>query len=381
MKLAFNIAKRFLLYSKGQTILITLGIAIGVSVQIFIGLLIGGLQDDLINTTVGSSPHINIISTKDDNLFEYTSAMKNQLESVDEIVSIGVLADSPAFIFNDDKNASVLVRGIAKQAKDIYKLDERLVAGRLAEQQNEIVVGSLLANDFNLNLNDTISIQTVTNKIEEFKIVGVFDLRVATLNSSWIFTNLSTSQELFEMGNKVTGVEIQINDVFLADVIADELLLGDQVIVENWKEKNEQLLSGLNGQSVSSIMIQIFVLIAVVLGIASVLAITVLQKSRQIGILKAMGIQNSQASLIFLFQGLLLGVLGALIGTLLGIGLIFTFTTFATNPDGTALIPINFDPMFIGFSASVAIVSALLASLIPARKSSMLSPIEVIRNG
>ena len=381
MKLAFNIAKRFLLYSKGQTILITLGIAIGVSVQIFIGLLIGGLQADLINTTVGSSPHINIIATTDDNLFEYTSSIREQLESVDEIVSIGVLADSPAFIFNEDKNASVLVRGIAKQAKEIYKLDERLVNGRLASRQNEIVIGSLTAEAFNLNLNDTISIQTASNKIENFEVVGVFDLKVAALNNSWIFTTLSTSQELFDMGNNVTGIEIQINDVFMADVIADELLLGDKVTVENWKEKNEQLLSGLNGQSVSSIMIQIFVLIAVVLGIASVLAITVLQKSRQIGILKAMGIQNSQASLIFLFQGLMLGVIGAFIGILIGVGLIFTFTTFATNPDGSTLIPIELEPMFIAFSASVAIVSALLASLIPARKSSTLSPIEVIRNG
>jgi lipoprotein-releasing system permease protein len=381
MKLAFNIAKRFLLYSKGQTALITLGIAIGVSVQIFIGLLISGLQADLINTTVGSSPHINIIANTEDNLFEYSSTIRNQLNSIDEIISIGVLADSPAFIFKEDKSASILVRGIAEQATDIYNLDNRLVYGRLASQRNEIVIGSLLANDFNLNLNETVTVQTVTNKTEEFKIVGVFDLKVAALNSTWIFTTLSTSQELFEMGSKVSGVEIQINDVFLADVIADELLLGDKVIIENWKEKNEQLLSGLNGQSVSSVMIQFFVLIAVVLGIASVLAITVLQKSRQIGILKAMGIQNSQASLIFLFQGLMLGVIGAVLGVFLGVGLIFVFTTFATNPDGSTLIPITFDPIFIGFSASVAIVSALLASLVPARKSSKLSPIEVIRNG
>jgi lipoprotein-releasing system permease protein len=256
-----------------------------------------------------------------------------------------------------------------------------LLSGSLPTKEKEVAVGFLLAEKFDLQLNDTLSIQTVTGQTEEVKLVGIFDLKVASLNESWIFTTIATSQELFNYGDKITGIEIQINDVFEADVIADSLVLNNDVIVENWKAKNEDLLSGLNGQSVSSIMIQIFVLIAVVLGIASVLAITVLQKSRQIGILKAMGIQDAQASLIFLFQGLLLGLIGAVVGVVLGVLLLVLFTMFATNANGSALIPIDFDPWFITFSASIAIVSALLASLIPARKSSKLSPIEVIRNG
>lgn len=380
MKLAFSIAKRFLTYSKGQSILIILGIAIGVSVQIFIGLLITGLQDDLINTTVGSSAHINIIASEDD-LFEYTPSLKSEVESIKQATAVGVFADNPAFLVSDDKSSSVLIRGYQQDAPKIYKLDERLVEGRLPQQRNEIVLGTTLAQEYNVSVNETISIQTVTNKIEEFDVVGIFDLRVTSLNNSWMFTTLSSSQALFELNDSITTIEIQIEDVFVADEIANGLNTSSDVVVENWKDKNADLLSGLNGQSVSSIMIQVFVLIAVILGIASVLAITVLQKSRQIGILKAMGIQNNQASFIFLFQGLLLGLIGAIVGVVLGIALIVMFTTFATNPDGTALIPIQYDVGFIGFSASIAIVSALLASLIPARKSSKLSPIEVIRNG
>lgn len=381
MKLAFSIAKRFLTYSKGQSILIMLGIAIGVSVQIFIGLLISGLQDDLINTTVGSSPHITILANTEDDTFSYTSEIESTLEAIEEVTYLGIFADRPAFVVQDDKNASIVVRGFAKDAPDIYSVEQRLINGRLPNESNEIVLGVSLAEEFNVNVNQSVKIQTVTNKIESFKVVGIFDLGVSSLNSSWTFTTLANSQQLFDLGKNITSIELQIADVFLADSIADTLDFGNDVIVENWKEKNADLLSGLNGQSVSSIMIQVFVLIAVVLGIASVLAITVLQKSRQIGILKAMGIQDKQASLIFLFQGLLLGVFGAIIGVVLGIALILMFTTFATNPDGSALIPIQYDLGFIVFSASVAIVSALLASLIPARKSSKLSPIEVIRNG
>jgi lipoprotein-releasing system permease protein len=128
-------------------------------------------------------------------------------------------------------------------------------------------------------------------------------------------------------------------------------------------------------------MIQVFVLIAVALAIASVLAITVLQKSKQVGILKAMGIKDKTASLIFLFEGLLLGVMGAILGVALGLLLGVMFTKFAVNPDGTPVVELYIDYGFIGLSAIIAVASAAIAALIPARRSSKLNPIEVIRNG
>lgn len=128
-------------------------------------------------------------------------------------------------------------------------------------------------------------------------------------------------------------------------------------------------------------MIQVFVLLAVLLGISSVLAISVVQKSRQIGILKAMGIKDKNASLIFLFQGLLLGVIGAIIGTGLGIGFSYLFSTFVKNPDGTSLVPFYLDIKFVSLSVVIAIASSTIAALIPARRSSKLNPIEVIKNG
>ena len=127
-------------------------------------------------------------------------------------------------------------------------------------------------------------------------------------------------------------------------------------------------------------MIQVFVMISVLLGIASVLAITVVQKSKQIGILKAMGIKDKTASLIFLFQGLLLGIAGGILGVALGLGLAFVFTKFAVNSDGTPVVPLYIDYKFILLSALIAVGASTLAALIPARKSLKLNPIEVIRN-
>jgi lipoprotein-releasing system permease protein len=172
---------------------------------------------------------------------------------------------------------------------------------------------------------------------------------------------------------------MQINDVFAAEEISEDILntLADNDLkTVTWIEQNQDLLTGLEGQSISSLMIQIFVIISVVLGISSVLAITVLQKSKQLGILKAMGIKDKDASKIFLFEGLLLGVFGAIIGIGLGIGLLYAFDVFADTG-----IPITFDLPFLALSAGIAILASTLAALSPAIKSSKLSVIEVIRNG
>jgi lipoprotein-releasing system permease protein len=198
-----------------------------------------------------------------------------------------------------------------------------------------------------------------------------------------VITEIATAQDMFSFGPGVTSVELQVSDVFAANTIALEmstLLAPYPVQVDNWKDQNEQLLSGLQGQTASSLMIQVFVLAAVVIAIASVLVIKVVQKSRQIGILKAMGMTDRASSLVFLFEGLLLGAAGSVIGVTLGVALLLSFVTFATNPDGSALIDLYLDYGFVIGSGIIAVLAACLASLAPARRSSRLTPIEVIRN-
>ncbi len=151
------------------------------------------------------------------------------------------------------------------------------------------------------------------------------------------------------------------------------------------------LLSGLQKDMIDTaigtssritvIIIQVFVLIAVVLGIAGMLAISVVKKSRQLGILKAMGLKNFSSGMVFVFQGLLLGFCGGLLGIALGLGFALSFTVLAFGPAGAPVVNIHIDYVFLAFSWLAAIVSATLAALIPAIKSSRLDPMEVIRNG
>ena len=149
--------------------------------------------------------------------------------------------------------------------------------------------------------------------------------------------------------------------------------------VTEWQAENADLLSALQSQSSSSYMIQFFVLVAVALGIASTLAISAVQKTRQIGILKAMGMKDRQSGRIFLWQALILGVSGAAVGVAAGLGLIALFTFLGR--DSESLFPITPQVGFIVLSFVVGVLVAVVSSFIPSRRTSKLDPIEVIQGG
>lgn len=388
MGVSLKIAIRFLKSSKGQTIMIALGIAIGISVQVFIGSLISGLQASLVNSTIGNSSQVTVLSDTDDPFIRDYEKLIQSLKSRDSrLAKVSPALDQPGIIVNGDVSESILVRGLNfADADPIYNIKSRLIEGRLPSQDYEVVIGTDLQQKLGVKTGERIEITVLNGVKQAFKVTGVFDLKVQTVNKTWFLTTLNSVQSLFDKRGRITAIEMQVDSdlVFNADEISaglQNLNRNGELKITNWKVQNEQLLSGLNGQSVSSLMIQVFVVISVVLGIASVLAITVLQKSKQIGILKAMGIRNAQASRIFLYQGLILGVLGGLLGVALGYGLAFSFTKFAVRPDGTPVVALLIDPNFFALSFLIAVAASSIASLIPARRSSRLNPIEVIKNG
>jgi len=385
MRLSFSIALRFLKSGKNQTLLICLGIAVGVAVQIFIGSLIQGLQSSLIDTTIGSSSHITISPKNDDETIRNWERVVYETKlSSGDIIAISPALDGPASINYDDDSASVIVRGFnLDDADKIYKLKTNLHDGRFPKNKDEVLIGKDLALKSEAHIGEDISLITTSGNLYRLKVVGVFDLGVSSINDSWVVTDLETAGDILSLDG-ATSIEMQVGDVFKADEISSQVsssLSSPDLNVDNWKDLNQSLLSGLNGQSVSSYMIQVFVLVSVLLGISSVLAISVVQRSKQIGILKAMGIKDKDASLIFVFQGLLLGVLGAILGVLLGIGLLVMFTKFALKPDGTPVVPVYLSTSFMLISGVVAVITSSIASLIPARITSRLNPIEVIKNG
>jgi len=392
MKLGLKIAGRFLSSNISQTILIILGIAIGVSVQIFIGSLIQGLQKGLVEKTIGNSSQITVSSNQDERyISEYDKLISDIIETDENITKISPVLDNQAFLLYDDKNQSLIIRGFdidkpESMADGIYDISNRIVEGRMPKGDNEILLGIDLKKEYGLEVGEEVDIfRTEARKIFKSTVVGFFDLKVSSLNTNWAITTLSNAQKFFELDDVITSVEMQVNEdaIFITDEISVNIanVIGDEEYkIINWKEQNESLLSGLQGQSISSYMIQVFVIISVVISIASILAITVLQKSKQIGILKAMGIRNSTTSFIFLFEGLILGFFGAVMGILFGLGLSFAFTKFALNADGTPVVDLYISYSFIALSGLIAVVASVLAALMPAIRSSKLNAIDFISN-
>lgn len=381
MIFAFSIAFRFLRSSIGQTILIVLGISVGVSVQVFIGSLIGGLQNSLIDTTIGNSSQITVVN--DEYISSYES-IRDEVLDVKGVKTVSYALDEAGTVIVNGSTSPILMRGFDFDfSEDIYELNDKIIEGTLPDANNEVLIGLGLFEELDLSVGDTINISIPLKGDMDVLISGVFDFNVARLNGLWIITNLETAQNVINEADIISSIEIQVKYVFAADSIGETIgnELGSTYVVSNWIDSNQELLSGLKAQGSSSLLIQVFVTISVVLGIASVLAITVIQKSKQIGILKAMGVKDRTASLIFLNQGFILGVLGAIGGLTLGLLLTFMFTTFALDPDGNPVIPLLIEADFIALSGLIAVVSASLASLIPARKSTNISIIEVIKNG
>ncbi len=406
MKFELMVALRFLKESKGQTLLIMAGIIIGVSVQIFLSVLIGGLQKDLINSTVGDSPHIFISASENRpssfittgeggvvvskvtesrtlrNIISYNQILED-LNKDTRFSAVSPVVNQQAFVTRGGVQSTVSVKGIEIDNGDkIYKITQRLLEKEGELTGNNIYIGIGLSESTGLEMNSILELRSSLGSTAFYKVSGIFDFENQQLNNALLFMNLASAQSFFQMDGMISHIEMQIPQVFEAESITRDLSKNypDYKLV-SWQENNQQLLTALNSQSSSSYVIQFFVILAITLGIASVLAINVVQKGKQIGILKAMGATGGQASRIFILQGALLGFIGSLFGVVFGIALLEGFIIGTRSPGGDDLFPLTIEPGVLLFSVAIATSASIIAAAIPARKAALLDPIEVIRNG
>jgi len=396
MLFSLRVALRFLIEGKNQSFFIIFGIAVGVSVIIFIGAIITSLQFNLIEQTLGNSAHITISESgdifKDIKVTSRFGIIENQIEKAVDFqdwrpilgfleqkklfTAISPVLEGNGFLVKGGEDAPIALRGVElERANLIYQISQRIIKGNDVLEGNQILIGKDLANDFQLNPGDIVVITLANNVKEKFSIQGIFDFENESINRNWIFIDLKRAQKLLDKETYISKIELQIKDVFTADNISQELSNQLKTLkIDNWKEQNAQLLNALSSQSFSNYIIQIFVLLAVTLGISSVLGITVIQRSRELGILKALGIKNSGARMIFIFQGGILGLLGAFLGALLGLFLVKSFTAFVS------VFSIEIRPSQMILVIIITTLASIFSAVIPANSSAKMNPIEVIRN-
>lgn len=381
--LPLRIAWRFLMKSPAQTVLIVLGIAVGIAVQIFIGSLITSLQASLIRTTIGSSPHITIADPKDGQPVVYTELIKQTIAKTEGVTAIVPVRTLNVLYSNGtDKVPLSLTGGEAAAINQIYRLRTRTIEGDPTLKAGQIVIGRDLARKYSLLPGDKMVLGTGGGgATRSLTISGIVDLgsTAGNLRSAFVGPELPRA-ELGYRADQYTAIQVQLADPFRSKIVAPEWRSRlPEVKVSDWQVDNKDLLSALSSQSLSSYMIQVFVLIAVALGIASTLAISAVQKTKQIGILKALGMTDGRTASVFLWQSLMMGVAGTALGVAIGYGLIAGFT-FGTSKSGSGF-PIEPQPSFVLVSISIGILVAMLSSIIPARNTARLDPIEVIQNG
>jgi lipoprotein-releasing system permease protein len=381
-------------------------VAVGVSVIVFLSALINGLQSSLIESTLGSQPHITLRVRREEPrplidpreglaIARHRQAATQRLRSLDQWPAVmrtaartpGVTAASPTVSGSGtatraDARVPIVVRGINPDSfLDIIDLRRDIVQGTFDVTSGRVVIGSSLAADLGVSVGDRVRVTSTEGVDDVVTIAGIFTVGAEAVDQSWVVTSLRHAQSLFILPGGATTIELKVRDVFDADRIADAIRGRTGLTVESWMMLNTELLSGLSAQSSSKTMIQFFVVLSVALGIASILIVSVVQKSREIGILRAVGTPARRVLAIFLIQGGVLGVAGSFIGSALGVLFAKLFEIMTADASGTPRFPVQVDlPLLLG-TMLLATGVGLTAAVIPARRAARLDPAAAIHGG
>jgi lipoprotein-releasing system permease protein len=395
------VALRYLREGRLQTVLILAGVTGGVAVIVFLTHLITQLQDAIIDRTLGSQAHIVIRPPEEVALrsrtLQGTAAIvqprAQRLRSVDQWEAVvrlsaatpGVVAVSPVvsgagFALRGTASRSIAVVGAdAERYRRIVKMDEYMVRGRFDTSGTNGVIGVELARELGVTVGDRIRVLTPEGRDEQLTIVGLFDIGNRDLNRRWVFVTIRLAQSLLDLPGGVSNIDLALDDIFSADRIASRLQAQTGLTVDSWMTTNAQLLSALQNQSVSNGLIRGFVIVIVAVGIASVLVVSVVQKQREIGILRAMGASPRRIMVVFLVQGGLYGLLGSLLGVALSVGLLHFFATVYRNADGSPLFEVDLNSTIMFGACGVALIVGLLSAALPARRAAKMDPVQAIR--
>lgn len=242
------------------------------------------------------------------------------------------------------------------------------------------MIGVELAKDVGLDVGDKVRLQASEGRSELFTVAGVFDFGNRDVNRRWVLVSLRSGQTLLDLVGGASHIEVKVERIFEAETISQRIASRTGLSAESWMATNAELLTGLRSQSSSSTMIQVFVILAVAMGIASVLIVSVVQRTREIGILRAMGTPRAHVLRVFLIQGALVGLTGSLFGSALGAALALFFQNLVSNPDGSPTFPVALTTTLVVRSTLIATLTGVVAATLPARRAAGVDPAVAIRH-
>ncbi len=404
MKFERTLALRFLREGRMQTALIVGGTSIGVSLIIFITGVLTGVQADLVARTLGTQPHVVVRPPDEVNhpqfqersspvVFPTAQARAQRLRSIDQwqylaaelaalpqVVALTPTVSGPGSVLRGEVDKSITVIGIDPQPYSrVTKLDEKIVTGSLTLNPDDAVLGVELAKDLGVSVGDKIHLQTARSAGNAFKVRGVYDQGNREANRRFVYVNLRTGQAILDLAGGASSLDIAVKDIFAAATISTALRQHTDQKVESWEETNRELFTALSNQTIMTRIVRSFVAIIVAIGITSVLVVSVVQKQKEIGILRAIGASRGDILRVFLLQGAIIGIAGAICGSIVGTGLMALGSHVLRAADGSALFQVHFSLELYTGAILVALVFGLLAATVPARRAASLDPARAIR--
>ncbi len=402
-------AKRKQTFISIITIISIIGVMVGVMTLIVVLAVMSGFQKTLKEKILGTQAHLILLKADQEGMDQYEEAMRKVLEVK------GVVSAAP-FIFNQVMLSSAtnvsggVIKGIdPDQEGKVTELARNMRSGNLQDLKKGvddlpgIILGAELARILGVSRDDAIQVISplgtmtpmgVMPKMKRFRVKGIFYSGMYEFDSTFSYISIESAQKFFNMDARVTGIEIKTNDIYQVKRIGKEIRqrLGFPFWTKDWMEMNRNLFSALKLEKIIMFIILVLIVLVAAFNIISTLIMVVMEKNKDIAILKAMGATSKGILKIFVIEGGVIGVIGTALGT--GVGLLMAFNLdrlieFLENLFGFKILspeiyyiekfPSQINPMDVGLIILTAILISLLATLYPSWKASKLDPAEALR--
>lgn len=398
---ALTVARRYLLSNPLQTLLLIAGVALGVTIFVFITALIQGLALTLTDRVTATSAHVSLMpETRRPRVLGapgldiqavalVSTFQRQQIREWSSIIALvreqpGISAVSPqitgsAFLLKGEAAAPVSVTGVDTEDLDsITPISTLLIGGDANLDAGGLLIGNRLADDLGLSAGQAVMFRTDRGVERLVTVQGVFRTGVQALDERVAFLSLQTARPLFLLPEGVTNIEIKLQDPQQARPLAAFLRDATGLRATPWQDKNVGLDEALVAQAETGRLIQMFSLVSIIIGVASALVLSTYRRRSEIGIMRAFGVSGRFVSRVFVLQGLMIGLIGAITGCTAGFGLCVVLAGL-TKADGSPALPIA--PEQGGYLAALVLTTlgSVLASLAPARSAARLDPLEAIQ--
>ena len=398
MRYAAKIALRHLLSSPGQSALLAVGVALGVTVFIFMSALIGGLATLLTQRTVGSIAHVTLemrdrdprvapVAGTQQTVIQKDLSRREQIAVWQPFVPLieqtaGVTGVAPqirgsAFIERGQAVAPVGVTGVTPgNLSVIANIGGAVVSGDAGLPVDGILIGRTLAEDLGVRVGQVLRLVSDRGRERNFRIGGIFSLGIASADRQAVYMNFTAARALFDLPTGVSRIEVKVAPVNDAPRIAETLRRATGLKVTPWTEENAQLFDALDAQGRTGTIIKAFALITIIVGIASAMLLSIVRRRAEIGILRAMGASKRLVTMIFVLEGTLIGATGAVGGALLAWAALAPFPPVSAVAQGG--LPIDSGQGQFLLAVLLTTAASALASILPARRAASIDPVEAI---